>query len=543
MSNFGVAKKMFLNTLSNYGLLLFNMISMIILVRVQFTGLSRQDYGFWGLLWTIFGYSLLLDFGLGTAVQKYASQVTVNKNWERFNKLVSTVFFSYWFISLIIIVATVIISIFIEPISNLEPGSNVDYYRKVFLLFGFGTALIFPVGFSPGLLRGIQLIWLRNNIDAVFAALNLIVMVWLIKNGYGLWEMTIATVLNHIGSKIVMLIYAFIKLEHMRISFRFFSPSMIKEVMGFSIFVYLIICSKLIIFRTDNLVISASIGVAFVAYYQVASKLGSVFQSFAMQFNDNLGPVASVMHTSGDLDSLARMQLYSSRVIAFISTMMLVPLIIFVGPLFETWLDLTRAESQICAVILLVSQYFYVVMRSSSIQILLMCDRQKELAIVSVIECLANLLISVILVRMMGIIGVAIGTLVPNVFFGCVYNVPTACRFAKVSPLYFLKYSVLGSLVTGLVIAAITFFLKDTVYPLIVSGVLNIAAGENAGMIVRYFAEHSGMLKLLALVFLSALSCGMYMMLFYTIGIKKQERADLNKLIADFFNRKLRRSA
>ena len=33
------------------------------LVRIMFLGISNEEYGFWALLWTIFGYSLLLDFG------------------------------------------------------------------------------------------------------------------------------------------------------------------------------------------------------------------------------------------------------------------------------------------------------------------------------------------------------------------------------------------------------------------------------------------------------------------------------------------------
>ena len=119
MSDKNIAKRMFLNTLSNYGLLIFSMVAMIILVKVLFTGLSRQDYGFWGLLWTIFGYSLLLDFGFGASIQKYTSQETVSEDWEKLNRLISTVFFNYCIFALVIVAITFILSFFIEPLSNL----------------------------------------------------------------------------------------------------------------------------------------------------------------------------------------------------------------------------------------------------------------------------------------------------------------------------------------------------------------------------------------------------------------------------------------
>ena len=104
---------MFWNTLSNYWTLAIHIVMMVLLVRVQFTGISREDYGFWGLLWSIFGYSLLLDFGFGTSVQKYNSDACVNELWGRYNRLVSTIFFNYCILALVIIAITAGLSYFV----------------------------------------------------------------------------------------------------------------------------------------------------------------------------------------------------------------------------------------------------------------------------------------------------------------------------------------------------------------------------------------------------------------------------------------------
>ena len=81
------------STVSNYILLIVKIISSLFLIRIIFLGISNEEYGFWALLWSIFGYSVLLDFGFGTAVQKATSETLETKKWEEFNKLVSTVFF------------------------------------------------------------------------------------------------------------------------------------------------------------------------------------------------------------------------------------------------------------------------------------------------------------------------------------------------------------------------------------------------------------------------------------------------------------------
>jgi len=68
MSGSGLRRTMIVNTISNYGKLVTMMIVTIFLTRTLFLGLSREEYGLWALLWSIFGYSLLLDFGFGAAI-------------------------------------------------------------------------------------------------------------------------------------------------------------------------------------------------------------------------------------------------------------------------------------------------------------------------------------------------------------------------------------------------------------------------------------------------------------------------------------------
>ncbi len=489
--------------MSNYWSLALNMVMMIVLVRVQFTGIPREDYGFWGLLWSVFGYSLLLDFGFGTSIQKYTSEVSVTGNWGKYNKLVSTVFFNYCILSVLIIIATIVLSNYVGQIFKFDHGSDIRRYHAVFLMFGIGTAFVFPTGFFAEILRGIQLIRLRNRISISFAILNFLGIVVAIKMGYSLMVMTVVSVFTHLVSNLVMAFFCFRKMENFSIKLSDYRLGMMKEVMSFSLFAYLIMFSNIIIFQTDQIVISVFASVELVAFYQIASRLAGTFMRFSTQFNDNLGPVASVFHTSGRTDELASMQLYTSRIIGMLSTLMLVPLIAYIGPLLKVWLELTEPASRMCAVILLISTYFLVFFRSGSVQILLMCGREKELTVIAVIECVANLVVSIILVKHLGIVGVALGTLIPNLVLGCVYNIPVACRFAKVSMWEFFSFSVFRTVIVGIISTAFAYWLSYLYYP------------DN----------------LLTLFIFCCAACSLYLVVFYIIGISAQERKRLNEMV------------
>ena len=493
------------NTISNYGALFIHMVIMIVLVRVQFTGIPRVDYGFWGLLWSVFGYSLLLDFGFGTSVQKYTSEVSVTKDWGKYNRLVSTIFFNYCLLSLVIAGATIVLSFFLGQIFNLGADADINRYRTVFLMFGIGTALIFPTGFFAEILRGIQLIRLRNSVSISCAVVNFIAIVVAIKMGYSLMVMTVITVATHLSSNLIMAALSFKKLPSFKICLSNYQFSLIKEVMSFSLFAYLIMFSNLLIFQTDQIVISIFAAVELVAFYQIASRLASTFMKFSTQFNDNLGPVASVFHTAGRTDELASMQLYTSRIIGFIATFMLVPLAAFIEPLLEVWLELTEPQSRMCAVILLVSTYFLVLFRSGSVQILLMCGRERELTIVAIVECVANLVLSIILVKKLGIVGVAIGTLIPNIVLGCVYNIPTACKFARVGMWEFFSFSIVRTLIAGAIATVFAKWLLSLYYP-------------DSLLMLLIYACGAG---------------GFYLVIFYILGINRAERREFNRIVSN----------
>lgn len=465
MQRLGLRRKMIINTASNYVYLVLRTVVSIFLTRIIFLGISRQNYGYWAVLWSVFGYSLLLDFGFGTSIQKYTSEVSVNKNWDKYNRLVSTVFFNYCGLSVIIIVATLVLSRYLGAIFNLEPGSDLSNYKSLFVVFGIGTAFVFPFGFFAEMLRGLQLIKLRNIVSGIFLVVNFIAMTTVIKSGYGLMGMAIVTILVNLLTNLSMGYLCFKKIPQLSIKLRHYSVSLLREVMGFSLFAYLIMFSNLIIFRTDQMVISIFGAVKLVAVYQIASRLADLFRQFSTQFHDNLGPVASTLFTAGKKGKLAEILIQSNRLVGFIATLMLVPLLVYIKPLLQIWLELSDRDGTTCAVILLVSMYFLVFFRSSSVQIMLMVNKQKRLTKIAVAECVMNLVLSVILVKRIGIVGVALGTLVPNVLLGLTCNLPIACRFSGISIVEFFRLSVIKTVMAGCVTGVLALGLRTLYYP------------------------------------------------------------------------------
>jgi O-antigen/teichoic acid export membrane protein len=518
--NLNLRKKMIVNTLSNYGKLVIGMMITIFLTRILFLGLSRSEYGFWALLWSIFGYSLLLDFGFGASIQKYTSESVVTKDWLKFNKIVSTVFFNYAFVSIIIMIVSVILAFNIQHIFTFD-AEYTEYYRKALLVFGLGTSLVFPIGFFTEILRGMQALHLRNIVEIIVSVLNfagMLCIVYLFKIDKPLIWMAVTAIGTNFISSLLMGIISHRLIPEFKIKWKYYDRKLLKSVMSFSVYAYLITFTNLIIFRTDQLVISVFGSVALVSIYQISSRLAETFRSFSKQFLDNLGPVSATLFAAGNKSKMAEIMTQSTRLMGVISTLFLVPLLVYVKPLLKIWLELTEQAGIIVAIILLISMYVLLFYRSTSVYMLLMANEQKKLTKIALIECVANLVLSIFLIHYLEsicnyfgftlpdngkIIGVALGTLIPNIILAITFNIPVAVKFCETSVIEFFKASIIKTQLAGIVYFAVAVALYFFVPP------------TNIWIILLN----------------STLSAIVYLVLFYIIGFAGWEKEQLNGFI------------
>ncbi len=478
MNESGLRKRLIVNTLSNYIKMLMRMVITIFMTRAIVLGLDKESYGYWALMWSVFGYSLLLDFGFGASIQKYTSETIVTKDWDKFNRVVSTVFYNYALLGIVIVATTFIIGANLEHIFKFD-AANQSYYYFVLVVFGMGTAITFPFGFFAEVLRGMQALHIRNIIQVLSMILNFIGIIIAVKMSMPLLKMAFVSIGLSLITNLAMATAAFFKLKKMRISPKYYDKSIMKQVMGFSMYAYLITFTNLIIFRTDQMVISIFSSVALVGIYQIASRVASTFRDFSAQFLENLSPVAASLNAAGHKSKLAEIMLQSNRLMGIISTLLLIPLLVFVKPLLKIWLELEEPMGIVVATILLLSMYILLFFRSSSVYILLMLNKQKVLTKIALIECVANLGLSILLLHVLpstitimgytiphfNIVGVALGTFIPNIALAFVYNIPAAIKFSELKLVEYFKISILRTLIIGVIVLSIAIGLYHFSYP------------------------------------------------------------------------------
>jgi O-antigen/teichoic acid export membrane protein len=239
-----------------------------------------------------------------------------------------------------------------------------------------------------------------------------------------------------------MAAFCFKMLPKMRILPKFFQLGMLKEVISFSIFAYLIMFANIIIFKTDQIVLGAMLGMSAVAIYQIASRSANMLLQFTNQFQETLTPVAAALHKDGQHDRLRRILFNSNRIIAFTSTLLFIILTALIKPVLLIWLEIDPANPQYAesyyhiiriAYLMNVSIYFLLLFRSGSSKVLLMTGYHKFLSYVAIAESIMNVGFSILFISLIGVVGVAIGTLIPNIILGVFVIFPKAARYSQIS--------------------------------------------------------------------------------------------------------------
>ena len=209
---------------------------------------------------------------------------------------------------------------------------------------------------------------------------------------------------------------------------RLFSLHTMIETGKFSLFAYANTLSNVLRNKTDQPVISSILGVAQVTAYQGGSKVAEMFGYLTKQIADVLTPTAAHLHAKGDLGALRDLMLGGMRY----SVMAANPLDVVTAAYMEGVLRVLTGVAHPTAPMiwsgqLLLFWYYSLVLTHRVFKTMfMMAGQERRLMWQSVVETLLNLVSSIGLTFWLrrqfgvewGILGVAVGSVVPTVLLG-----------------------------------------------------------------------------------------------------------------------------
>jgi len=374
--------------------------------------LGADGFGVWSLAAGLLGYLGLLDIGIRQAVNRYVAKFHAVADHEECSARVSIALTLFLALSVVAVILAGALSLATPALFNIPPQFKTEA-QIIVMLGGVTVAMSLIVGVYGGIISGLQRFDAQAVLEITTATLRAVGTVAVLSKGYGL----IGLSLVNAGASIVNLLIYRIAARRLYPQVR---PRLVplagertRKMLAFSANSFAIVVLGMLIYNSDNIVIAALLPVESIAYYAIAANL--IFQATTLTtaFSYLLTPRVSALSSRGEANMADQIALVGKY-----AMLMILPVVLsflFRGETFiALWMSPDIARESGIILTLLAFLLWQNSGRSIIISTLTGVGEHHKLVPVFLLEAVANIVLSISLIGPLGIVGAAIGTLVPN---------------------------------------------------------------------------------------------------------------------------------
>jgi O-antigen/teichoic acid export membrane protein len=402
--------------------------------------LGDAAFGVWVLIFSITSYFSVLDFGVRASIGRFVARYAARGDLDGLRRFVNTSLAACAVMGVAVLLLTLAGTGCLGVLFKIPAGS-LGAARVLFLLIGADVALAFGLSIFGCVLEGYQNFWPLNAVQIVAVLARGVLTLAVLAMGGGLVSIAIIVLGTNLARHLVCAVIV-LRTTPLRLGARYLDRSVLGQLFGYSATAFMIFIAESLRFQADALVIGAFVSAAAITTFAIGSKLVEYASSIVVSMSQVFTPMASHHDAAGDRESVRRVFLASNRACALVIFPLCAALILLGKPLIEAWMGAKYLVSYPILVLLIVPRTLLLA-QSGSIRILLGLGRQRTFALATMLDGIANLLLSIVLVRRWGIIGVAWGTAVPLACTSVLFLPGHVCRMLRVPVREFLRQAYL----------------------------------------------------------------------------------------------------
>jgi len=455
--------------------------------------LGTTKYGLWVLFGQAVSYMGLMELGIRTAVTAFIAKHHVKQDQTSLNSTIATALQLCLLLATLVVLLTLIIGLFVTRIFHIAPDLASEA-RQVFIIIGLTLASQLLGNVYAGTISGLQRYELSNAISILITLFRTIIIVVYISYNSSLMALAVITFSFEQLKHILFIIATYKLIPGLRVKNQLitFRKTSLNQMFSFSNYSFAINVSTKIVFYTDAIVIGIFKFPSEVTIYAIAWSLVEYCRRIIAKLSYVLAPAASEFQALNDKDKLANLLVSSTRAALFI----VIPPIVFLLFLGKSFLCLWMGTEFISSYPILVLLLFAEIANSMffpASNIILGMHKHKYLAFIRVVEAILNLILSVILIQIFGIIGVAVGTLFPSLILNFFFVLPYTVRVIRISAKVFflttLRDPLIAFCLSSLLGFILSYIFDPQSWPLFIS--LGLVFFLIYGVIVYFFALSS----------------------------------------------------
>lgn len=457
----GISVQILRNILSNWGSIIIGVVVQFMMTPFLVHRLGDTQYGIWILIMNFTGFLGLFDFGLSGSVVKYVAEFKAKKDVEALNSVCSSSFFMYVTMGFAALIASVVIAFGFLPSFKI-PLEEISSARWVTVIIGLQVFMSFLSVFFTGFMRGMQRYDHVAAISLTLFIIRSIIIVALVLMGYRLITLAIVQLASTTVGGAVRSLYVFRKNPQLHLSPSLISREKLFMVVNYSFLLFLYYIAQRFIFLAGSLIIGYYLAAAVIVFYSIPQRLVDELRTIVLA-TGVFQPTISHLNAKGQNMMIQSVLLRGTKYSLMVVLPVAVAYIIVGDAFISLWMGPKYSAECYWVLVILTCAIVAHISQFTSIQILQGISRHGGTAYITVMEGAANLALSLLLVKHYGIIGVAMGTLIPMLFFNIIVIPWYTCRVTGCSPTRYIGEGMLLPSVPAVVFGLILHFASGAV--------------------------------------------------------------------------------
>lgn len=400
---------------SNWIMLALNVSVAFFLSPYVVKHLGSVYYGIWALANQFIGYLYLLDFGVRESVIRYTAKYVARHQPRRLNQVLSTAILLYVPIAGLTVLAGLGVSWGIVDWFHI-PAENAAEARAAIIFMSLTIAQTFVFNVFTGILQGLNRFDIGNTVGLFTVVIRTALIVLMLSQGYKLAALAAVYFAMAVAGGLVGAFYALRLLREAGVNFHFHIPvrrrlkALGGKIFGYGFFVLVNNIAQKVIFASDAVVIGAYLGVAKVAPYAIAGTLIDNLRSLMVSTAQVFSPLTSTLFAQRRTAELGSLLIRGGK-LSVVVTLPIALTFALLGNVFvHLWMgeEFAHTAGQILLVLGLtqiISAPHYVIS-----SVMYGMSQHNTLGYLRIGEAAVNLALSILLVKPLGVLGVAIGT-------------------------------------------------------------------------------------------------------------------------------------
>lgn len=445
-----IARNIFANNIGVIGQIAIAFLLAPFLVRV----LGDINYGIWSIIAALSGYMSLLDMGIASSVTRYVSKYNAKNDYKNINIIVNSALLLTFIISVcLILLSPIIADLFINTI-KIDPSLK-EVVGLLIIIVSFDMSVFIITGLFRGILGGLQRFDFINIATLFSSIVKALLFYVFLNQGYELLAMAFISIFAKL---LLISIYLTIILKrYNKVNFKIknIEKKGLRDIYHHSKYTFISMLSNQLIYYSDTFIIAYFLGPASVTYYTISWSLSAYVKRFAVTFGQAFTPAFS--ESENNEQKLTQLYLSGTKHLMIFSNLLCIGIFVLGGEFIGLWMGTKYQELCTTVLVILITLQFVQGPQLISIALLQGLSRHKTFSTLNILVSIMTLSLSIYLVQIYGIVGVAIGATLPQIiFYGLVVPL-LANQTINCSFFYYLKMTYLKLLIPNGVLFAFLY--------------------------------------------------------------------------------------